>query len=210
MTVDTELARYLYVERMKAAPQFKRLHAEPLWRPGEQDIAGFIHDEVVRQYHDPAIESDGGVRIRQMRNAWEYAQAVENTLGHFDPTVEDILAIAGCVEPETNSLGFRQCAVYIGDRMGVPYKDVPELVERLVQVLPVAPEMYRVGFDLTTTTVRTQFQNIRTADDWYILFQFIHPFGDGNGRTGKILHNWLLETLDDPVLVADYFGGNNP
>lgn len=36
------------------------------------------------------------------------------------------------------------------------------------------------------------------------------PFADGNGRTGKILHNWLLGTLNDPVLVTDYFGGGNP
>ena len=51
---------------------------------------------------------------------------------------------------------------------------------------------------------------IRTADDWYLAYEWIHPFCDGNGRTGKILHNWLLGTLDAPVLVPDYFGMGNP
>lgn len=45
---------------------------------------------------------------------------------------------------------------------------------------------------------------------WLRVNPSIHPFYDGNGRTGKILHNWLLGTLDDPVLVYDYFGGGNP
>ena len=52
--------------------------------------------------------------------------------------------------------------------------------------------------------------NTMTADEFYLEFEMIHPFGDGNGRTGKVLHNWLLGTLDKPVLVTDYFGGGNP
>ena len=58
------------------------------------------------------------------------------------------------------------------------------------------------GFDVST------FEG--TADDAYLEFQRIHPFVDGNGRVGKILHNWLNDTLHDPILVKDYFGGGNP
>lgn len=49
-----------------------------------------------------------------------------------------------------------------------------------------------------------------SPDEFYVEFEKIHPFVDGNGRTGKILHNWLLGTLGDPVLIKDYFGGGNP
>jgi fido (protein-threonine AMPylation protein) len=51
---------------------------------------------------------------------------------------------------------------------------------------------------------------VDTVDEWYLAFEWIHPFRDGNGRTGKVLHNWLNGTLDDPVLVSDYFGAGNP
>lgn len=51
---------------------------------------------------------------------------------------------------------------------------------------------------------------LESPDAWYLCFEAIHPFADGNGRTGKILHNWLKGTLHKPVLVEDFFGGGNP
>ena len=34
---------------------------------------------------------------------------------------------------------------------------------------------------------------------WYWRFENIHPFTDGNGRTGKIMLNFLLGRMADPV-----------
>ena len=95
--------------------QFSHFGIEPVWRPGEKDIEGFCHDEVVRQFHDTRIYRDGGRRVEQMLNAWHTAQAHER----HAPTIEDVLQLGREVEPSYNFDEFRHENVYIGDRMGV-------------------------------------------------------------------------------------------
>jgi hypothetical protein len=186
----------------------------PVWRPGEGDVDGFIHDEVVRQFHDTRLEDDGGKRIRFMTRAWQYAQeTAESRL----PTVDDVLQLGAMIEPSYNSVRgvpeFRHENVYIGDRLGVypPFiRDTMRvLMDRASAVVPgPAWRGYVNRFVIEAFT--GQAEEIETVDQFYVAFEWIHPFRDGNGRTGKILHNWLSGTLDDPVLVSDYFGGGNP
>lgn len=221
------LSRDAYLNQMKNCRQFDHFGIVPEWRPGEGDVDGFIHDEVVRQFHDPRVRDDGGVRVQWMRAAWDYARGTTSRSGYQVPTVEQIEALGRLVEPQVNYGGFRKVDVYIGDGKGAP----PHLIPRLVTFLSTAafqvqmrtgrtgvhPAQYRALWNyeiLTDTDVVTNFVEmlkfVDTADDWYLAYEAIHPFGDGNGRTGKILHNWFLHTLDEPVLVADYFGGGNP
>lgn len=247
--------RQVYLERMADSSQFRSFGIEPRWHPGEGDIDGFCHDEVVRQFHDTRIEDDGGIRVRYMRMAWDYALVQSGqgppALGASSrearpPEMDDILKIGAYIEPSVNStVGFRTMMVYIGRDTGAPPWALNQMMSVLAQQAgKVRPEQELEGLagarvirnlwgnlrdpesrfgNITSSNSRegnahkvmlTKFADIiaglETADDWYLAFEAVHPFGDGNGRSGKTLHNWLLGTLNEPVLVADYFGGGNP
>jgi hypothetical protein len=202
-----------YLARMNNCKQFRFMSLHPRWIPGAGDIEGFCYDEVVRQFHNPRVRSDGGIRIDWMLSAWEYAQAAADD--HDLPTVTDILTIGAKVEPHFNTHGFRWENVYIGDSMGAP----PALLHRVMPVLDqqvnVAPIQGRVGphadeYRSDWSRFETLVKGVETADDWYLAYEAIHPFVDGNGRSGKILNCWLLGALSEPVLVDDYFNGGNP
>lgn len=166
------------------------------WLRVNPSIRSFILGEVERQRWFIGTP-DYKRRVEWMTDAWIWAMEKSEQR----PTVEDILFVAGRIEPHENRDGYRRMGVQVGDRTCPSPNDVPGLVERLWQniddVCPVEGKRHFPG-------------DYPTADDFYLEFEMIHPFGDGNGRTGKILHNWLLGTLDKPVLVADYFGGGNP
>ena len=34
-------------------------------------------------------------------------------------------------------------------------------------------------------------------------FEYLHPFRDGNGRTGRLLSNWILLKAGHPLLIID-------
>lgn len=166
---------------------------KPTWLRVKPSIRSFILGEVERQYH-PIGTSEYAVRVEWMTDAWEWTLVRESK----QPTVGDILRIAAMIEPEVNYEGFRKQGVWIKGRAGADYTQVPHLIAGLwTHIGSIKP-------------IQGRTNGLETADDFYLEFEVIHPFGDGNGRTGKILHNWLLGTLEDPVLVTDYFGGGNP
>lgn len=161
-------------------------------------IAAFCAAEVTRQGHDVFEQDDGGIRLAWMLQAWAFAKRGATHLPY--PTVHHIQTLGRLVEPGKNQFGYRRCNVRVGDHIGTPHERVRVEMENLWNA---APHVKR-------TQGRWGIEGGMTADDFYLAFERIHPFVDGNGRVGKILHNWLLGTLDDPVLVADYFGGGNP
>ena len=91
------------------------------------------------------------------------------------------------VEPHENKHGFRHTAVRVGARLCPDWQDLPRLLAQWVEHLP------RI-----------------TPEEAYRAFEEIHPFRDGNGRTGKIILNYLKGTLDHPVMPPNWFNCANP
>ena len=175
-----------------------RALTKPVWLRVSPAIRSFILGEVERQYH-PIGTAAYAERVEWMTDAWQWA--MENDHGD-PPTVEDILHVAAMIEPVLNANGFRWGPVWIGGKQAPIAEAVPQMVRELWEEIGgVIPEEGRRS---------PGSGQPMTADNFYLEFEHIHPFYDGNGRTGKLLHNWLLGRLDRPVLVRDYFGGGNP
>jgi len=146
-------------------------------------IAKFIHDEVTRQGHVEYV--DRTMRCIWMGQAWRYAQRKNDA--DLPITKPVIIKLGKLVEPIWNADGFRCIGVGVGGWEAPDPEEVRGLLDSWLKRLP--------GL---------------VADEAYREYELIHPFRDGNGRTGKIIHNWLLNKLDEPVLVQDFFGHGVP
>jgi len=147
----------------------------------ESKVIDYVTEEVYRQGHD-IWAIDGIQRVGWMLDAWSYA--LEYYALRLEPTVWDVVMLGKTVERCKNAPGLRRYGVKVGTRICPPWRDVPQLLDRL--------------FEKASTLTPLHF---------YKEFELIHPFVDGNGRTGKILLNWLNGTLLDPIFPPDDLWG---
>lgn len=130
-------------------------------------------------------------------------------------TLNFIAQIGHYCEPRKNQYKdetyrfFRKVPIFVGNGFDMvekaPWERVPELLERLIESyyegLLAPMEGYYVGTNEKSQTAE---------DEFYYQFENIHPFVDGNGRTGKILYNYLLGSLNNPVMPPNFWGSANP
>lgn len=84
---------------------------------------------------------------------------------------------------EKDKGNYRKCEVMIAGRLGVPW-----------QLLGV--EMWKWGFETMRKSPPPDWKELHVA------YEKIHPFVDGNGRTGRIFMNWTrVKRCGLPILV---------
>jgi Fic/DOC family len=143
-------------------------------------VVEYVTEEVRRQGHN-IYDLDGIERVGWMLNAWGYA--LEHA-AHSRPDMHCVISIGRMVERVKNAGGLRRCGVRVGTRTCPPHKEVHGMLNSLF--------------------LR---RDELTPMQFYKEFELIHPFVDGNGRTGKVLLNWLNGTLCDPVFPPNDFWG---
>jgi hypothetical protein len=124
------------------------------------------------------LQQSGEASVWWMANAWVQAQRIQRPL-----VVDDVLALGALVEPDRNAAGYRQVGVRVGGDVKGDWHNVPRQMVNLLEA-----------------------QDRLTPAEWFREYEEIHPFVDGNGRTGQILFNLLSGTLDAPEWAPDYWG----
>jgi hypothetical protein len=148
------------------------------------NVEKFCAEEVARQRdHDPKAVSG-------LISAWRFAIAKYDEYGtEFPPLTTSFIEQLGFLaKPTINHSGFRMYPI----RIGYDTKEHHEIPRRMSMLVSA----YNNG-DLD-------------PQELYMEYEDIHPFGDGNGRTGKILFNWANGTLRDPVMPENPFNWEIP
>ncbi len=157
------------------------------------DVIDFCAEECVRQ-------QSGEMSVADMVWAWKYAQDYSsNPDATFLTFIERVGQI---IEPVDNKGGFRQIPIFV--RNGWDYIEKTPW-ERVPSLLSLLLESYYEG-----ALEPVHPKAITREDQFYFEYENIHPFKDGNGRSGKILYNFLLGTLDKPVMPPNFWGSSNP
>lgn len=130
-------------------------------------------------------QRSGEESVSWMCKAWLYARGRRDRL----PTLGDVWKLGKLVEPTKNAKGVRTVGVRVGSDIKLPWPEVPRALARL---MACTPDRTRPDYDPVA------------VDDWYRAYEEVHPFIDGNGRTGTLLLNWLKGTLLEPVHPPDW------
>jgi Fic family protein len=92
-------------------------------------------------------------------------------------------------ETKTDIAGkYREYIVRVGSYVAPDWQDIPEMMRTLFKFISQSTSMNPVE-----RAARSHYQ-----------FEKIHPFGDGNGRIGRLLMNQMLWHAQYPMLIIEY------
>ena len=82
---------------------------------------------------------------------------------------------------------YRDYLVRVGDYVAPDWQDVKKLMNQLIQFIK-----------------QSKLNPVELSARAHYRFESIHPFGDGNGRIGRLLMNYILWHNRYPMLIIEY------
>lgn len=84
---------------------------------------------------------------------------------------------------------YRDYLVRVGGYIAPDWQDIPELINKML-----------IWYNKNKNVMHP----VELSARFHFKFEKIHPFGDGNGRIGRILMNCILNNEGFPILVIEY------
>ena len=122
--------------------------------------------------------------LMQAREAWGYLVKQNELTIDVVLKTHKILMLHQPLQPDEKGY-FRRCQVWVGGRQGVRWEKIPLEIEDWCVIA-------NIDSDETSTE-----EIIRS----HVVYENIHPFVDGNGRTGRMFLNWQRVKAGLPLLV---------
>ena len=125
--------------------------------------------------------------------AWNYISGfMELSLENILNTHKMLMKTRDC--PDSWKGKLRNGPVWVGGREGLQHGQIKETLTRWIErVNRVVALGNTTGIDLNDL-IREQ----------HISYEYIHPFFDGNGRTGRIFYNWTRNNCGLPIEIIKY------
>jgi Fic family protein len=128
--------------------------------------------------------------------AWNYlSRFTKLTFNNILETHEILMRTRDCDDSWKGR--FRTGPVWIGGREGINHWKIKPALEELIGTI-------------NETIVEGNTKKINEIDladmirDQHIAYEYIHPFFDGNGRTGRIFYNWTRKQVGLPIDIIKY------
>lgn len=144
------------------------------------------------------IESEYGEdAVQEALAAWDYVQTQDTMTPEVVKKTHAILMENRSLEKKFKG-EYRDCPVYIGGHAAMNAAKVPFAVEEWCDA------MNSVGLRTVAKHVNgTDAFKEQNSKSLHIQYESIHPFADGNGRTGRIFMNWWRLRAGLPILVIN-------
>jgi Fic family protein len=156
-------------------------------------IEGQLELPISQEYLGTEIDNMIGAynRITRSVQSGDRSPITIETLSQLNKEI-----LAGLVVEEHVVPGeLRQISVRAGNYVGAPWPDVPYLLDRLCEWLKEGEE--------SETSAADRIPNaIIRAVTAHVYIEWIHPFGDGNGRLGRLVEFLILIRSGIPLPAA--------
>ncbi len=129
--------------------------------------------------------------LQQALYAWDYLSKEKEMHTQTILKTHKILMLHQPLHPDEKGY-YRNVGVYIGGKQGINAVKIRDAMKQLV---------LNINDAIKNGKKESEIWKEKITKEHHIKYEKIHPFVDGNGRTGRMFLNWERLKLGLPILI---------